>query len=338
MTTPEHETVEKGLLELMSREMPDAHDISIHDLRRVSEGYSRENWIFEGSWTHDGEEVHLPLILRRDPVGSLLETERRTEFDVLQPLADSGLPVPRALWLDEDGALLGRPSLVMVRAEGTVDWFVLNGSQPLEARLDLARRLVSLLAQIHRVDWRALGLDRVLEDPGPKASLAQVAYWEEQLRENQLEPHPELDLVITWLRQRAPDSQATVLVHGDFKPGNALLKDGEITAKLDWELTHLGDPLEDLGWITNPYRRREHQIPDVWERGDIVAHYAAESGFEVPERELYWWNVFSCFKLSVIILNGISAFAKGEFDVIFQIPMDLYRVMYELMDAAEQEG
>lgn len=335
MNTTEHEEVARGLLELMTREMSQAEDIRIEDLRRVSEGYSRENWVFEGSWKEGDETVHLPLILRRDPVGSLLETERRTEFNVLHPLGSSTLPVPRALWLDEDGRLLGRPSIVMVREQGTVDWFVLNGTRPLEERLGLARRLVSLLGRIHKVDWRALAMDRVLEDPGSKASLAELAHWERQLRDSQLEPHPELELVHAWLYDRAPESQATVLVHGDYKPGNALLHDGEISAMLDWELAHLGDPLEDLGWITNPYRAREHQIPDHWERKDIIAHYTSETGFEVDDTELYWWNVFSCYKLSVIILNGISAFVGGQFDVIFQAPTALYRVMYDLMDKAE---
>lgn len=337
MTTAEEEVV-GGLLQLMNSELGGAEDIRIDGLRRISEGLSRENWVFEGSWKEGGKSVSLPLILRRDPVGSLLETERRTEFDVLQPLPTTGLPVPRALWIDEDGSILGRPSIVMIREEGDVDWFVLNGSAPIEQRVRLAQRLVQLLAQIHRVDWRALGLDKVLSDPGSKPSLKELEHWEGQLRRSQLEPHPELELALEWLRARAPESQATVLVHADYKPGNALLKDGEITAMLDWELAHLGDPLEDLGWITNPYRSREHQITGVWEREQIMEHYAAESGFRVDDQELTWWNIFSCFKLSVIILTGVSEFVEGHFDVIYQAPMSLYRVMYRLMDDYDQKG
>jgi aminoglycoside phosphotransferase (APT) family kinase protein len=334
--TAAEEVVAKGLQELMVHELPEAQDIRIEGLRRISEGLSRENWIFEGAWTLAGEDVRLPLILRRDPEGSLLETDRRTEFDVLQPLERVSLPTPRALWLDEDGRWLGRPSMVMVRETGECDWFVLNSTRPEDVRLRVARRLVSLLGQIHLVDWRALGLDSVLPDPGPMASLAEVQRWEEQLRRCQLEPHPEMELAISWLKARAPESQRTVLVHGDYKPGNALLEGEDISAMLDWELAHLGDPLEDLGWITNPYRSREHQIPGQWERQQIVEHYVAETGLRVDDAELTWWNVFSCVKLATIILTGVSEFVEGHFDVIYQAPMSLYRVMFDLMDAAEQ--
>jgi aminoglycoside phosphotransferase (APT) family kinase protein len=333
-----HAQVEKGLREMMEHELHGAANIRIDGLRRISEGLSRENWIFEGAWEKDGQKVRLPLILRRDPEGSLLETDRRTEFEVLQPLEKAPLPTPRALWLDADGTWLGRPSMVMVREEGECDWFVLNGKRPLEERVRVGRRLVNLLGRIHLVDWRAMGLGDRLADTGPMASLAEVDRWEEQLRRNQLEPHPELELAISWLRSRAPRSQRTVLVHGDYKPGNALLAGESISAMLDWELAHLGDPLEDLGWITNPYRSREHQIPDVWGREQIVQHYRDETGFEVEEPELAWWNVFSCFKLSTIILTGISVFVEGHFDVIYQAPMSLYRVMFELMDAADEEA
>ncbi len=334
--TATEEVVEKGLQELMQRELQDATDIRIEGLRRISEGLSRENWIFEGSWNEAGEAVRLPLILRRDPEGSLVETDRRTEFEMLRSLEPAPLPTPRALWLDQDGSRLGRPSMVMVRESGECEWFVLNSARPEEVRLRLARRLVSLLGRIHRVDWRSLGLDRVLTDPGPMASLAEVERWEQELRRFQLEPHPEMELASAWLKARAPRSQATVLVHGDYKPGNALLEGEDITAMLDWELAHLGDPLEDLGWVTNPYRSREHQIPGAWERKQIVDHYVAETGFRVDDAELRWWNVFSCYKLATIILTGVSVFVDGNFDVIYQAPMSLYRVMFELMDTAEQ--
>ncbi|MDP9429481.1 MAG: phosphotransferase family protein [Actinomycetota bacterium] len=333
--TPAEEVVAKGLHDLMHSELPDAEDVRIEGLRRISEGLSRENWIFEGAWHQGGEAVRLPLILRRDPEGSLLETDRRTEYEMLRSLERAPLPTPRVLWLDEDGARLGRPSMVMVRESGECDWFVLNSRRPEDVRLRVARRLVSLLGQIHRVDWRSIGLDRVLTDPGPMASLAEVERWEDQLRRFQLEPHPEMELASSWLRARAPESQATVLVHGDYKPGNALLEGEDISAMLDWELAHLGDPLEDLGWATNPYRSREHQIPGLWEREQIVEHYSTETGFQVGEAELTWWNVFSCYKLATIILTGVSVFVAGNFDVIYQAPMSLYRVMFELMDAAE---
>jgi aminoglycoside phosphotransferase (APT) family kinase protein len=122
-------------------------------------------------------------------------------------------------------------------------------------------------------------------------------------------------------------------VHADFKPGNALLQGDRVAFMLDWELAHLGDPLEDLGWITNPVRRREHQIPGVWERQQLIARYEQATGITVSDEALRWWNVLANFKLSVIVLTGLAAFVEGRYDRAFQIPVGLFSVMFELIGA-----
>ena len=149
-----------------------------------------------------------------------------------------------------------------------------------------------------------------------------------------LEPHPELDCVLAWMRRGAPEAEAIVLVHGDFKPGNALIVGEKISAKLDWETAHLGDPLEDLGWVTNPVRKREHQIAGAWEREQIVAAYRTLTGRPVDESALRWWNVFSCWKLAVIQLTAVNEFVAGRYDRVFQTPTWLYRPMFKLMEPA----
>ena len=122
-------------------------------------------------------------------------------------------------------------------------------------------------------------------------------------------------------------------MHGDFKPGNALIEGEHISAKLDWETAHLGDPLEDLGWVTNSVRKREHQIAGVWEREQIVATYSALTGRRVNEAALRWWNVFSCWKLAVIQLTAVNEFVAGRYDRVFQTPSWLYRPMFQMMES-----
>ncbi len=126
------------------------------------------------------------------------------------------------------------------------DYRVVNGDRPVARRRALAEAFCDLLAQVHAVDWRALGLGDVLADPGEEAARHELDHWEQVLRADQLEALPELDLAIDWLRARARPSRRTVLVHADYKPGNILLEGDRVTALLDWELAHLGDPLEDL--------------------------------------------------------------------------------------------
>jgi aminoglycoside phosphotransferase (APT) family kinase protein len=308
-------------------------ELELSALRRTSGGLSRENWTFALAGLTRDQIGPLPMILRRDPAGSLLDTDRSVEFKVLKALEGTSVPTPAVHWADPDGRWLGTPSLVMDRIDGDCDWHVLNNSSlTLAVRLGLARAFLALLTDIQSMDWQSAGLGEILEDPGQDAAKAALSHWEAELRRVQLEPVPELELVLEWLRTHARPSKRTVLVHGDFKPGNALIKDGMIVAMLDWETAHLGDPLEDLGWVTNPVRRVEHQLPGEWERAQIVAAFEGLTGLTVDDDALTWWNVFSCWKLAIIVLTGLHAFVDERFERAYQYPGWLIRQMFKLME------
>lgn len=304
-------TIGDRLQKYMSAQFHDEMDPRIVDLARIGVGRSRENWVFD--LVIDGEEAD-PLILRSDPDGGLVDTDRGTEFDLLRALESSPLPTPRARWLDADGTWLGRPSMIMQRAPGITDYRVLNGDRPLAVRHDLARQFCDLLAQVHQTDWRGLGIGQLLPDPGDRAALHELERWERILRADQLECYPELELAIDQLRESAPLSPRTVLVHADFKPGNILLVDDRIVALLDWELAHLGDPLEDLGWVTQPLRAVEHTIDGTWEAADLLEHYARATGSEVDQASLAWWVTFSTFKTAVMQVSGLRSFLEARSD------------------------
>ncbi len=324
--------VVEGLKGLMLDSIPSAHDIVLHRLVRSAGGLSRENWSFDASWTDTaGSHAHR-LMLMRDAAGTLLNTEREREFAVLRALDGTPVPAPKVFWMDPEGQWLGAPSVVMERMPGSCDYMILNGDGSLEARLALARGFIELMANMHAVDWQGRGLADSLGVPDGPPSLRELRHWEAEYRKAQLEPHPELDYVLAWLKRHAPQAEAIVLVHGDFKPGNALVEGGRITAKLDWETAHLGDPLEDLGWITNPVRKREHQIAGHWESPQIVQAYRELTGRRVDEADLRWWNVFSCWKLSVIQLTAVAEFVGGRYNRVFQTPCWLFRPMFQMME------
>ena len=313
-------------------QLPDATEVQLRGLHRSSAGLSRENWVFDLSWCDHGTPMEEPLILRRDPEGSVLLTERRVEFAVLRALEHSSVPAPRVRWCDEHGHALGRPSVVMRREAGECEYFCLtNDERPLAARVNLAHEFVDTLASIAAVDWRGLGIGAVLADPGLCGAAAALDHWEGELRRVQREPLPEMEVVLAWLRLRAPEAQATVLVHGDFKPGNALVRGDRLGVVLDWETAHLGDPLEDLGWVTNPVRRREHQIPGAWEREQIVDRWCERTGFAVVAEQLVWWNVFANYKLAVIGFTGVAEFIDEHMDRPYNAPLSLCRITFDLM-------
>lgn len=322
--------IARQLNTVLLSEMPAASHLDIVDLHRTATGLSRENWVFEARWREHDEVCSRRMILRRDPPASLLLTDRCWEFQVLRALEHTPVPAPAVRWVDRGEKLFGAPAMIMDLLPGDCDWHVLAGGRALSERVQLGQNFIKLLATIQKIDWRVLGLGDSRADDGYGAQ-TELDFWAGELARVQIEALPEMALCLAWLRQRAPRPQAVVLVHGDFKPGNVLLVDNTISAMLDWETAHLGDPLEDLGWITNPPRAREQQIPGSWERAQIVQAYTAASGYRVDPQALNWWNVFSCWKLSVIVLTGVEAFVAAKLDRIYHNPVWLFQQMLSMM-------
>ena len=303
--------------------------VTIGRIDRTSSGFSRENWVFDATWNGETRA----LIARRDPVGSVLDTDRAVETAVLRALEHTDVPSPTLLWVDLEGIRCDRPCLVMELVPGVCDSFALDSDRPLGERVALAHTIYDRLAQIHLLDWRASGLGTAMTDPGSSAALVALAHWESELHRVQLGPEPELAYVISWLREHAPTNEVTTLVHGDFKPGNLLLLDDEVSAVLDWETAHLGDPHEDLGWVTNPLRAAEHRIPGSWEPDDLFARWSSLTGIEVDTERVRWWQALANLKLAVIVLTGAHAYVDGRLDRINQSPVGIIRLLLDQIGA-----
>ena len=332
-----HETLALAarLVTFIGSQVGDTSDVEVIELRRLPSGFSRENWHFRARWGARRRRVERELILRRDPRAGVVDTDRMVEFAVLQALSSSTVPTPEVLWIDRTGEHLGRPGLIMRHCVGAADRHLLTGESQLseEARIELARTGLQHLAELHRVNWQVLGLNATLPDPGQAAARVAVSVWEEQLHAQMLEPQPELVAVCEWLKERAPTSATTTLVHGDWKPGNWLVDGDRFVVALDWELVHLGDPLEDLGWVTNPARRSQHQIPGRWEGPQIVAAYEELTGAPVSDDDLAYWNVLATFKIAVVELTGVRAFCLGCSERPWRADTRLHRWLLEAISA-----
>lgn len=303
----------------------------VENLRDASGGgRSKQNWSFDLCWDGGGRREH--LILRRDPEGGLVQTDRSLEFGLLRALESTPVPSPAVRWLDADGKWFGRPSLIMDRLPGRSEYRILNGTLPLAARAVLAFDLCRLLVTVHGVDWSAPEFVGIVSDPGEHAAVAELDRWEKVLRRDQMEAYPEIDLAIVRLRYRAPLSPKRVLVHGDFKPGNVLLEGTTITALLDWELAHVGDPMEDLGWMTQPLRRREHLIEGAWEEPQLLGAYEAATGRKVDTAAVRWWAAFATLRTAVMQVSGLRSYLEGS---ILQPYRPTRKVLTSLLDAVE---
>jgi len=275
--------------------------VVVEDLRRISSvGNAREPWAFRARW--DGGERDCVMLVKA--AAGQLETTLGPEFATVAALAGSGVPVPDALWLDEAGEAFGSPFFVTAAVAGTADTRMLRGTGDDPAVTEVARALAVAAARLHAQD--PARFTHLAPTTVAAAAPEQLAHWDELFRRQRLEAHPVLVHAVRWLERRAPVARRVSVVHGDLRFGNLLYDNGRLTALLDWEMTHLGDPIEDLGWVYRSLWSPERFLSF----DDFLAAYEAEAGEPVDREYLRWYQVFAEVKHSVISLTGTRSFAE----------------------------
>ena len=308
----------RGPLETWMREIFGSA-AAVADLSRAPGGASKENFFF----TLRSEDRE--LLLRLDPGESIVETDRRREFEVLRAV-EGIVPAPRAVAVDREGARFGRPALVMERVGGRTQpelgartSGVGIAFEP-SLRESLAGDFVDALVRLHGIDWRARDLASF---DVPRAGTADaaawsLAWWERVWEEDRVEDHPVIVMTAEWLRARLPTAEAIVLVHGDYRSGNFLYDDsGRVTAMLDWELAHLGDPHEDLGWVVNELfsvksATGERLACGLLPRAEMLERYERATGRTIDRERLRFYEVFNDYKLAVCAHTTTLRIARGR--------------------------
>lgn len=309
-TSTETETVARVLGEATHRHF--GAPAAIEDLSRQSGGASRQTWSFDA--VVNGERH--ALILRRDPPAQgktererAVAIDRATEFRVLRAAHDAGVRAPEPLFelTPRDG--LGE-AYVMRRVGGIAIARKLLRDAPYEAaRGRIAGQLGEILARIHATDPATLPplMRREAADhiAGLRRSLDALA-----------QPQPVFELALTWLDRRKPAPlDRPVLVHGDYRTGNYLVDETGVTTILDWELAHLGDPVEDLGWLcVKSWRFGAIDKPagGFGSREDLWAAYERAGGGTVDPVRAHWWEVFGTVHWGIICLNQAWKHLSGS--------------------------
>ena len=266
----------------------------VRDLTRLSGGASRETWAYDAV-AADG--TVLELILRRDPPGR--PPASVDECALLTEAKRSWVPVPRVRFeLDEDdGAGHG---FVMDRIAGETLGRRIVGDQAFaSARVGFAYHCGEILAGIHAMDIDASGL-RAPRDPSSFV-LDQVTGYE-QLLDGFDVARPVLELAMRWLRTHQPDLHEPTVVHGDFRVGNLIVDDTGIRSVLDWELAHVGDPAEDLGWLCVRSWRfgGDRQVGGIGDVADLLAGYTDAGGRGLTADDVRYWEIFGNLRWAVI--------------------------------------
>lgn len=288
-----------GLAEVLGAHL--GHPVGIDGLRPLSGGSSHETWGFELA---DGNTV-IPLILRREVERGMLDPDVGSEYQLLCALHDAGVPVPRPWLCAVADSPLGLPFMIMERVLGTDLRKDLARTEHGRDLASLAAAAVALQAQLHEVE--AARLPGLEQDFGPAH---EVDRWSAVIDAAVLDPrlprpHPLLATALTWLRVVAPEPGPAHLVHGDFKANNLLISPAGALTVIDWELAHLGDPVEDLAW-TMLWRTGWDVVGGLHTEAGYVEAYTHLTGRQVNPERLHFWRVFSLVKLWAIFLTGMS--------------------------------
>ena len=206
---------------------------------------------FKGGQSNPTYQLITPnkkYVLRRKPPGKLLPSAHAVdrEYKVITALGTIDYPVPKTHVMCNDESILGTIFYVMDMVEGRILWEPLLPGMAPEQRRAIYAAENKAIAQLHLVDYEAIGLGD-FGKPGNYFA-RQISRWSKQYVASETESIPEMNKLMDWLPHNIPDDDATSIVHGDYRLDNMVLHPTEdrVVAVLDWELSTLGHPLGDF--------------------------------------------------------------------------------------------
>jgi aminoglycoside phosphotransferase (APT) family kinase protein len=281
------ESLAAGLAEVLGAE-------SITDLTRLSGGASRDTWRFVA----DGRA----LSLQRQRGGDV--RDMGVEAAVVRAAGEAAMPVAELVASSNQSNPLGASFMVLSAVEGeTIARKILRDDEFAHAREVLPAQLGTALAQLHSIP-----LDRVPALP----ETDQVEQYRTML-DTLDQPHPTFELAFRWLDAHRPSSTARTIVHGDFRLGNVMVGADGLRAVLDWELAHIGDPMEDLGWLCVKAWRFGSALPvaGVGRYEQLFAAYEAAGGASIDPDVVRWWEVLGTLKWGIMCILQANAHLAG---------------------------
>jgi aminoglycoside phosphotransferase (APT) family kinase protein len=311
----------------------------VTELSQMEGGWSRHSWALT---VEDPDAGRFDLIVRVRPPGALLDTDLAQEYRTYALLAEERVPTPPLFCLvDADETPFGGPFFVMGRLPGrSPNVWRPRDREELEAdwagRRGYAEDLVAALATIHSLPEERLG-GVIARD-----FAATLDHWQGVHRAMALVEDPVIEEAYAWARSREPDPVAPRLVHGDYRIGNCLIDAGRITGVLDWELSFVGDPRFDFGYVALDYHAGKMTKPgsvllnSVAEREWFFDRYTEITGEPVDREVVRTFSVIGALMLSAILVTGIHYVSRGESDDIrlawtrFALPclrQDMIRLM-----------
>ncbi len=288
------------------------YPVEVFDLARISGGASRETYRFDARVQGERQGY----ILRRDPPDSLIETDRRVEFLAIRSFEGKDVAAPQALLLETHGAELERPFFIMRRIDGGVVGGAVGADTYGAHGPAIGEQFFSFLGRIAREAVEDLPIREAATMPAPQECWRrELDYWAGVIEADEQHPQPIVRAAIRRLRRSPPPPAVKIsVVHGDYRTGNFLHDDrGKILAVLDWEMAHLGDPLEDLGWAMDPLWSKpgSDKVSGMVSREAGLDIWRRASGLDIDPKAMAWWTLFASVKGQAIWTSAAKAWRDG---------------------------
>ncbi len=303
----------KARLDAVCRAHFDSND-EIRDLQQLSGGASMESWAF----AHGDQE----MVLRRLPEGiagddsdaaTVSAISLDAQADLIEIAREAGVTAPQVLakLTSHDGIGQG---FLMARAHGeTLPHKILANPDFAEAVGRLTEQCARELAAIHAID------PAMLPDEIQAANASQLLQLQEQAYRDLDATIPAYDYAFRWLEDHVPEAQEPRLLHADFRMGNLMIDREGISAVLDWELAHLGDPMEDLTYLCTPSWRFGHYRNEAGgfdSAENMITAYETASGTIVDRDRFNWWLVYNTLWWGVACLRMGHSYRDGTVHVL----------------------
>ncbi|MCC6612140.1 MAG: phosphotransferase family protein [Anaerolineae bacterium] len=305
-------------------------------------GASRDMWLIDAEV---GGEA-LKLVLRRDSPTTMLDEAltREQEFGLMQAAHADGIRVARPRWLCTDVDVLGAPFFLMDYVPGiAIGRKVVQAPELAEARALLPAQMAEQLGKIHALDYRAHGID-FLPEPAEGHTPIQDAIDQARGVLDALQiKHPAFEFALRWAEQNAPSSERLTVIHGDFRIGNLIVNANGLAAIADWEFSHIGDPLEELGYCCMRDWRfgvRHLRLGGVGDREPFLQAYERIAGTTIDRQAVDYWECLGNVRWGIICLAQANRHLSGHEPSVelASLGRRSAEMQYEMLRLIEQMG
>ncbi|TGK05056.1 phosphotransferase family protein [Leptospira semungkisensis] len=297
--------------------------VEINNMVSLSGGACQENFSADIKVDGGPEQGIYQTVYRTDKGASLLASlSRINEFKVCRMAFEAGVKTPEPFWLESDSVVTGNPFYFMKRIQGKATGrFVVKDPSLNKVRKQITQELAENLAAIHSVGpekCKDEELKRVLDlgQSFPGKTVAEGSVHALRLQLDSMDgAYPAMELILNWLEKNAKPSDASVLIHGDFRTGNFMVNSEGLQGIVDWEFAHWGDRHEDLTWLCMRdwrFGKLNKEAGGFADRSEFYEAYEKAAGVKLDPQKIIYWEVMGNLRWAIGCIGQAERHLSGK--------------------------